>query len=188
MRSGIRAVGIDDGPFARDFRGDVLVVGAVYRGGDRLEGVLSTRVRRDGRNATDRLVEMIAGSRFHPQLHYVLLDGIALAGFNVVDIDRLWRETGLPVLVVSRNEPHPDAVRAALLEHIPNGAARWALVQRAGAIHPMEGLYCQLAGLDAGEAAELIRITRRHGKLPEPIRTAHLIGAGIARGESRGRP
>ncbi len=187
MRSGIRAIGIDDGPFERAHRGDVLAVGAVYRGGDRLEGILSTKVRRDGRNATDRLVAMIMGSRFHPQLHYILLDGIALAGFNVVDIHRLWRETDLPVTVVSRNRPHREAVRAALLDHIPGGAARWKLVQRAGAVHEIEGLFCQLAGLDEEEAGELIRITRRHAKLPEPIRTAHLVAAGIVRGESRGR-
>jgi len=187
VRPGVRVIGIDDGPFERDHRGDVLVVGAIYRGGDRLEGVLSTKVRRDGRNATDRLVRMIADSRFHPQLHFVLLDGIALAGFNVVDIQRLHRQTGLPVLVISRTRPNPDAVRAALFDHIPNGEARWRLVQRAGDVQPIEGLFCQMAGLDATEAAAVIRLTRKHGKLPEPIRTAHLVAAGVTVGESRGR-
>ena len=187
MRPGIRVIGIDDGPFARDHRGDVLTVGVIYRGGDRLEGVLSTKVRRDGRNATDRLVAMITGSRFHPQLHYVMLDGIALAGFNVVDIQRLWQETGLPVLVISRTRPNPEAVRSALLEHIPNGEARWRLVQCAGEVHEVEGLFCQTAGLNATEAGALIRLTRRHGKLPEPIRTAHLVAAGVTVGASRGR-
>ena len=187
MRAGVRVIGIDDGPFERGRRGDVLVVGAVYRGGDRIEGILSTKVRRDGRNATDRLVQMITGSRFHPQLHFVMLDGIALAGFNVVDIQRLHRRTGLPVLVISRTRPNPDAVRAALLQHIPRGEARWRLVERAGEVVEVEGLFCQMAGLDPTEAGALIRLTRRHGKLPAPIRTAHLVAAGVTVGESRGR-
>ena len=187
MRSGVRVIGIDDGPFERDHRGDVLVVGTVFRGGERLEGVLSTKVRRDGRNATDKLVAMIAGSRFHPQLHYILLDGIALAGFNVVDIVRLHAETGLPAMVVSRTLPDQAAVRQALVRNIRGGAARWRLVERAGEVHAIEGLHCQLAGLTAAEAGALIRLTRRHGKLPEPIRAAHLIAAGIVKGASRGR-
>ncbi len=187
MRAGVRVLGIDDGPFAREHRGDVHVIGAVFRGGDRLEGVLSTRVRRDGRNATDRLVAMITGSRFAPQLHYVMLDGIALGGFNVVDLPGLSERIGLPVLVVTRNRPHPEAVREALLAHIPNGAARWALIEGAGPVVHVEGLHCQMAGMTEAEAASLIRLTRRTGKLPEPIRVAHLIAAGIARGQSRGR-
>lgn len=187
MRSGVRVMGIDDGPFQRDHRGDVLVVGTVFRGGERLEGVVSTKVRRDGRNATDKLIRMITESRFHPQLHYIQLDGIALAGFNVVDIARLHDRTGLPAMVVSRTLPDQDAVRQALIRYIRGGAARWRLVERAGPVHAIEGLYCQLAGITVTEAAALIRLTRRHSKLPEPIRTAHLIATGIVRGESRGR-
>ena len=37
----------------------MLVVGAIYRGGDFLDGMVSTRVRQDGWNATDRLVETL---------------------------------------------------------------------------------------------------------------------------------
>ena len=105
----------------------------------------------------------------------------------MVDIQRLWQETGLPVVVVSRNRPHPAVMKQALLQHIPGGAHRWRLVRRAGAVSEIEGLFCQLAGLSAEDATQLIRITRRHGKLPEPIRTAHLVAAGIVLGSSRGR-
>jgi len=57
-------VGFDDGPFPGDFRGDVLVVGAVFAG-ERLDGVLSRRVRRDGANATMQLAATVKPSRFH---------------------------------------------------------------------------------------------------------------------------
>jgi len=187
MRPGVRVIGIDDGPFERSHRGDVLVVGAVYRGGDRLEGVLSTKVRRDGRNATRQLIRMIGESRFRPQLHYILLDGVALGGFNVVDLPRLHRELGLPAMVVSRVEPDLEAVHDALMGPVPGGEAKWKLIQRAGAVFPVEGLYCQLAGLTVSEAAALVRLTRCHAKLPEPLRAAHLIASGVARGQSRGR-
>ena len=66
----------------------MLVFGAVYADA-RLDGVLFCRVRRDGVNATPRLTACIRQSRFYPQLHTVLLQGIAFAGFNVVDIHGL---------------------------------------------------------------------------------------------------
>ncbi|MDJ0872965.1 MAG: DUF99 family protein, partial [Gammaproteobacteria bacterium] len=46
-RSFSNVVGFDDAPFARDHRGNVRVVGAVFAR-DRLDGVLVGRVRRDG--------------------------------------------------------------------------------------------------------------------------------------------
>ncbi len=84
-----RTLGIDDAPSRRGERGNVLVVGAVYRGGHTFEGLLSTTVRRDGANATTKLIRMIRPSKFYRQLDAILLDGIALGGFNVVDLDRL---------------------------------------------------------------------------------------------------
>ena len=180
-------VGIDDAPFDPAHRGDVLVTGTVFSG-PRLEGVLSTRVRRDGANATDRIAAMVGSSRFLPQLQAVLLQGIALAGFNVVDIHRLNRKLGLPVLVVSRKEPDLEAIRRALLENVPGGARKWRLVEQAGPMEPMENLWVQRAGLSPVEARGLLGEHARAGRLPEPLRTAHMIAGGVATGESRHRP
>ncbi|MBA1148942.1 DUF99 family protein [Ectothiorhodospiraceae bacterium WFHF3C12] len=179
-------IGFDDAPFSRGHRGDVLTVGAVYAGA-RLDGVLSTRVRRDGANATRRLAELVAGSRFHRQLHAVLLQGIALAGFNVVDVPRLADALALPVLVVARHEPDMAAVRRALMERVPGGARKWRLIERLGPMEPMAGLHVQRWGIDAPTAERLLRVSAINGKLPEPLRTAHLIAGGVGRGESRHR-
>ena len=85
----IRVIGIDDSPFNKFGRGNVLVMGVIFRGGSWLDGVLSTKVRVDGNNATKRLTEMINKCKFKPQLQCIFLDGIALGGFNIVDIQQL---------------------------------------------------------------------------------------------------
>jgi endonuclease V-like protein UPF0215 family len=180
-------VGFDDAPFPPRRRGDVLVVGAVF-GGARLDGVLSCKVRRDGADATRRLVECVQASRFAPQLHAVLLQGIALAGFNVVDIHRLHEELALPVVVVSRRKPDLGAIRDALLKHVPGGARKWRAIERAGAMEWIEGLYVQRAGIAQDATVRLLRMHLRHGRMPEPLRTAHLIAGGVTLGESSGRP
>ena len=180
------AVGFDDAPFPRSHRGDVQVIGAVFAG-TRLDGVLATRVRRDGANATARLAECLTGSRFFPQLQAVLLQGIAFAGFNVVDLAGLNRATGLPVLTVARRAPDLEAIRRALLEKVPGGARKWRLIEAAGPMEPLAGVRVQRAGLDAEAAAGLLDRLRLHGRLPEPLRVAHLIAGGVTTGESRHR-
>jgi len=180
-------VGVDDAPFPRTHRGDVLVVGTVFAG-RRLEGILSSKVRRDGANATQRLATMIGECRYAEHLQGVLLQGIALAGFNVVDIYALHEALGLPILVVVRKRPDLNAVRRALLSRVPGGARKWRLVQKAGAVEPAGGLYVQRAGLTLAQAARLLADTTVRGKLPEPIRVAHLVAGGVTDGESRSRP
>jgi hypothetical protein len=164
----------------------VPIVAAVFSG-LRLEGVLRGRVRRDGRNASDAIARLLRGSRFAPQLQLVLLQGIALAGFNVVDVAALHAALGLPVLVVARRAPRLDRIRTALLTRVPGGARKWRLIERLGPMEPVGGVWVQRAGLSLAEAAHALAPLQAHGAIPEPLRTAHLIAGGLARGESRGR-
>lgn len=179
-------IGVDDAPFPRDHRGDVLVVGVAVSGA-RVDGVLSTRVRRDGANATDALAKMIRGSQFFAHLHAVLMQGIALAGFNVVDIHRLSDELAKPVLVMARRPPDMAAIRRALLDHVRGGAAKWELIEKAGPMEPVGRVLVQRAGLDLDEAATLLATFSQEGNVPEPLRLAHLIAGGVTTGRSRGR-
>ncbi len=179
------SIGFDDGAFPRSHRGDVIVVGAVFTL-DRLDGVVATRVRRDGANSTARLAEAIRRSRFAPQLDLVLLQGIALAGFNVIDLEALARRTGLPVLVVARRRPDLGRIRAALEERVPGGERKWRLIERLEPMAPLAGVFVQRNGLDTTEARRVIERLQIHGRQPEPLRVAHLVAGALARGESRG--
>ena len=179
-------VGFDDAPFDRSHRGDVLVVGVVFAG-ERLDGVISTRVRRDGANAAQRLIDCLTGSKYFDQLQAILLQGIAFAGFNVVDLQRLHQATGLRVLVVARHLPDFQAIHEALLQQVPGGARKWRLVEAAGPMEPVAGLYVQRCGITPEDAARLLADLQQNGQLPEPLRVAHMIAGGVTTGESRHR-
>jgi endonuclease V-like protein UPF0215 family len=180
------AVGFDDAPFERDMRGDVPVVGAVFAG-LRLEGVLCGRVRRDGANSARNLARLILESKYLPQLHVVLLQGIALGGFNVVDLSELHNLVGLPILVVARRQPRLDKIRRALISRVRGGARKWALIETLGPMEPVAGVFVQRKGLSLDEARRVIARFAVHGSIPEPLRTAHLIAGAIGAGQSRGR-
>lgn len=186
MKPITNVVGFDDAPFPHEHRGDVRVVGAVCSR-TRLDGVLSGRVRRDGVNATDALIELVAGGKFREHVRAVLLQGIALAGFNVVDIHRLSAALDVPVLVVVRRQPRLSMIKEALLGRAPGGARKWKLIEKAGLPEQLGPTWIQRAGLERDEAAALLRATTLHGNLPEPLRLAHLIAGGVTTGQSRGR-
>lgn len=178
-------VGFDDAPFAREWRGNVPIVGAVFAG-PRLDGVLAGKVARDGEDAGARVIELVSGSRFAEHIQLVMLQGIAFAGFNVVDVFRVREDLGMPVLVVSRVAPDMDAIRTALLDRIPQGPSKWALIERLGPMEPIGRVFVQRVGLTSEEAADILARFTLHGHIPEPIRVAHLIAGGIGWGASRG--
>lgn len=164
-----------------------MVVGTVYAG-LRLEGVLSAKVRRDGVNSTRTLARLISHSRFGAQAQVILLQGIAFAGFNVVDLQGLYTTVHIPIVVIARKKPDMAAIRRALLTRVPGGRRKWLLIERMGPMESVAGVFVQRAGVSLPEVSALVHRLAVNGKLPEPLRTAHLIAGGIALGESRHRP
>ena len=45
----------------------------------------------------------------------------------------------------------------------------------------------QPIGIDEKKAKELVKLTTTNSEIPEPIRIAHIIAAGLVKGESKGR-
>ena len=189
----------------------MLLVGVVCSG-TRIDGVISGRIRRDGANATRAMIDIVRASQFGMHVQAIMLQGIAVGGFNVVDVHALSSALRVPVLVVTRRRPDMDAVRRALFSDTPlarprvAGAARkWRLIELAGTMEllgasqrslrrpptgirtPTPKLWIQRAGLSLDTARKLVEDTTLHGNIPEPLRVAHLIAGGITTGTSRGR-
>jgi endonuclease V-like protein UPF0215 family len=129
----IRILGIDDSALLNE---KVMIVGTVFRGGDWIDGVLRSEITRDGLDATGVIVRMIKNSRHYGQLRIIMLDGVTYGGFNVVDIEELYRETGLPVIVVMRSYPDFEKIRSAL-RHFSDGEERWGIIKKAGEIEKL---------------------------------------------------
>lgn len=176
-------MGVDDGPFPPGFRGDVPLVATQFTH-DRLDGVLTGKARVDGRNATARIAAMIQASKFEPRL--VLLGGIAVGGFNVVDLEALHTALERPVLVVARKRPNLKRIRNAL-DHVRGGERKWRLIEQAGLMERAGDVWVQRAGLSLRDAEQALAASTFHGKIPEPLRVAHLIAGALVDGQSRGR-
>jgi endonuclease V-like protein UPF0215 family len=185
----IRILGIDDSALLNE---KVMIVGTVFRGADWMDGVLRSDVTKDGVDATDIIIKMILRSKHCGQIRAVMLDGITYAGFNVVDINEIYGQTGIPVIVVMRSKPDFEKIKAAL-KYFPDGSERWTIMQKAGKIEEIAGenekssIYVQKAGINLEIVHKIIRLTSIRSNIPEPLRVAHLIATGIILGESRGK-
>lgn len=127
-------IGFDDVPFAPDYVGPV--VGAVFTS-LQVTGVVIGQVEKDGADAAEQLVRLVRETRFAEHVQLVLLQGIALAGFNVVDVFYLHQQLEMPVLVVSRKMPDLPAVKNALLTQIAQGGQKWRIIEQLGPLEPV---------------------------------------------------
>src|SRR5438105_7051238 len=178
----LRAIGFDDVPWRHRKAGRVGLVGVVCAG-TRFEGMVFGSVRRDGWRATDSIIGLLAGRKFLPQLHLVLLDGIAFGGFNVVDLPRLARALQRPCVAVMRKLPDLPAMERAALR-LPRPQARLAVLRRAGAIHVAGPFVYQVYGAEPRETAQALARLTDTGHVPEALRLAHLVAGALAYGES----
>jgi endonuclease V-like protein UPF0215 family len=188
MKKEIRILGIDDAPFLFG-QEKVVIIGVVIRGNSYIEGVLKSEIHVDGIDATSTIISLINKTRHKNQLKVVMLDGIALGGFNIVDIDKLHKCTGLPVITITRDQPDFIKIKNALKKHFVDWKKRWDIIV-ASNLREIMGkypLYVQYVGIPFHDVEEIINLSTIMGAVPEPIRIAHLIATGLTRGESLGR-
>ena len=180
----IRVLGIDDGAFTPHSREQVDVVGVVFRGGRWLDGFMHTRVQVDGMDATEKLAQMILESPHYKQLRVIMLNGVTLAGFNVVDIVALHEKIKLPVIAVTRDKPSFEDIRKAL-QHLPQTEDRWEAIEKAGRVievHTREGeepVHMHAVGISVEMAKRILRSTSTRSNIPEPLRVAHIVASGL---------
>jgi len=175
-------LGIDDGKFNPHTEGNAIVVGAVFRGGCWLDGVMHTNISIDGFDATEKIAFMINGSSHCKQLRLIMLNGITFAGFNVVNIKTLSLATNLPVIALTGDKPDLFSIREALT-NLTKTEERWKTILEAGEIHEITSrskkLYMTLTGISLKDAQKIIELTATRSSFPEPLRVAHLIASGI---------
>ncbi|NOZ80391.1 MAG: DUF99 family protein [DPANN group archaeon] len=185
IKKEVRVMGIDDAPFTKGSRRDTMILGTIFRGGQFMDGIVSTKARVDGNNATKKIIEMVNRTKFKPQLQALILDGIAVGGFNVIDVERLNKTTGIGVIVVMRNYPDFKKIHRALRKL--KMEKKIGLLEKAGEVRREGKIHFQVKGMHPDTARLILRTVTTRAYVPEPIRVAHLICSGVVDGESRGR-
>ncbi|MEM4834886.1 MAG: DUF99 family protein [Ferroplasma sp.] len=189
MKSGLRILGLDDGPFKRDSDTKTVLVGVLMRVNSYVEGISVRNITVDGIDSTETILSMVYG-RFREDIDFIMSNGITFAGFNIMDISTINQATGIPIISITRKKPDMDSMFSALELHFSDYAERIEILKKTSVNeigYDGKKLYINCSGISQNEAIYLIKKTTVMGNIPEPIRIAHLIATAIINGESHGK-
>ena len=184
MKEETRFLGIYNVPFTtRTTEGNKIrknktsIIGAVTRGGDSLEGVMSTEITIDGSDSTDQIIKMINESRYKSQIQGIFLNGISIGGLNLINIQKVFRETGIPTIIIMR-KPTSGKLTETLTKL--NLTDKIPILESAGGIFHFRHTFYQVAGILPHKVEEMLNLTRTNSMtMPEPLRLAKIISSGI---------
>ncbi|ELY67488.1 endonuclease dU [Natrinema versiforme] len=177
MKPGVRALGV-----AESYRGDrdrgqteSTLAGAVVRADRVCDGLAYAACRVGGTDGTDAVIGLLEDLD-RPDIRYVLLGAIAPAWYNILDLSRIREAVGRPVIAVTFEAS--DGLETGLRDAFsgPDLEARLAtyraLPERRELSVNDETVYVRQVGLEADEAAAIVREFIPEGGRPEPIRVA----------------
>jgi endonuclease V-like protein UPF0215 family len=189
MKNNIRIFAIDDSPFKFSDK-KTYVIGVICRIPTYIEGVNIFSVDVDGNDSTEKIIEVVNQSRFKENIKVIIINGIALAGFNVIDIASIYAKTNIPVVTVSRKIPDMLNIKETLEKKFTDWIYKWNLIEK-NEIHILERgmhkLSFSCVGIEEKNARLLIEKSIYKGNYPEALRIAHIIASAIKKGESKGK-
>lgn len=175
MKKGIRILGVDDSAFSFEDK-ETAIYGVVYRGTQFIEEIVRGKVTVDGEDSTEQLTDLYNRCNNHKQLKVIIVDGLSFGGLNPIRIDEVAEKTGKPVISTTTNRPDRESFRSALKEH----GKHHEYLEELGTYSKISledgDVYFQYSGTDEERAREFIRLSVINGRVPEPVRVAHMIG------------
>lgn len=177
MKAGRRALGV-----AESYRGTdeepatSTLAGAVVRADRTVDDFVFGGCTVGGTDATTAIID--CWRRLDREdVPYVFLSGVALAWYNIVDLETVAAETDRPVIAVSygSSEGLADAIRAAFESPARDDrlAAYDALPPRRRIERAEGALYVRSVGVDSA-AVDRVIDAFTHARRPEPLRVAKL--------------
>ncbi len=171
----IRALGIAES-FRRTDRHST-IAGVVMRSDLVLDGFVFGRALVGGDDATTSLVRMFR--RLHREdVNVILLSGAVISHYNVVDVDSLAEETGLPVVCLTYRES--SGMEGSIRERFKDWQTKISLYHKLGerttlVLKTGHKVYARLVSMDVDDARRVVDSFTLQGALPEPIRVARLL-------------
>ncbi|MCL5007444.1 MAG: DUF99 family protein [Candidatus Marsarchaeota archaeon] len=181
LKDGIRIASFCSGPVSERKRTALF---CIITRKDTVEGMLSSDVEIDGFDGEKKILHTLRRSRFASQVGLIALNGVALAGLNVVDIAKLSKSAGIPAVAVTRKAPGRSMMEAAIRKHckgdVKAAEAKIMALRSAGTFHRVGGFYvCSSAS--ASEIKHLV------APAAAGLRIAHMAARACSTGESAGR-
>jgi endonuclease V-like protein UPF0215 family len=168
-----RIFAFDDSPFSRKDK-FASIIGVIMRKDMYIESLIKKKIRVDGSDVTDVVLEILKEKGSGIKL--VMTQGTTFAGFNILDVRRIFERTKIPIVNVVDHMPNMSSIKAALRKYFDDWEERYSIL--VGNFIQFDSLFIQSTGLQPKVAHKFLMQMTVNGILPEPLRIADLI-AGV---------
>ena len=184
-KKGIRGLAIAES-FSQDSKKSVLS-GIVMSTDLVIDGFVMGYSTVGGDDATDSILTMYE-KLDRPDVSFLLISGIVISLYNIVDVKRISEKTGIPVIGVTYEES--SGIEDAIKHHFPESyESKLAEYSKLGSrekitLHTSHNLYIRNEGCTALEAKQLLDKMTLQGSVPEPLRIAQLLANTLLKTKS----
>jgi len=175
-KSGIRGLAIAES-FLQNSKKSVLS-GIVMSTDLVIDGFVMGHSTIGGDDATDAILSMFE-KLGRSDVSFLLISGIIISLYNMVDVKRISEKIGLPVIAITHDES--DGIEDAIKHHFPDSyELKLEEYSKLGSrekitLHTSHNLYIQNEGCTALEVKQLLDKITTQGSIPEPLRIAQLL-------------
>jgi len=175
-KSGIRGLAIAES-FSQDSKKSVLS-GIVMSTDLVIDGFVMGHSTVGGDDATDAILSMYE-KLDRADISFLLISGIIISLYNMIDVKRISEKTGLPVIAIKHDES--DGSEDEMKHHVPDSyKSKLAEYSKLGSrekitLHTSHNLYIRNEGCAVLEAKQLLDKVTSQGSIPEPLRIAQLL-------------
>lgn len=154
-----------------------ILAGVVMRRDFIIDGFVFGKATIEGDDATDTIISMYE-KLARQDISFVLISGLIISMYNIVDIKKLQKEIMIPIIGVTYEES--DGIEDAIKHHFPNFESKITQYRKLGprtkvSLHTKYDIYLRVEGCKVEEAKKLLDALTLQGAIPEPLRVAQLL-------------
>ena len=183
MKDNPITIGFDDSKFElKSHNKKTQLIGVVCQG-TRMVNAVKKEILIDGDDATEALIELVMLNLKHIQ--YILTDTITFGGFNIADLDEIYKRTKKPIIAITEREVDLELIKNTVINKFPNNfKGKLHKIINAGNLYEtnintaggISKIYFHSKGINNAEVEMLLEKICIDSKLPESVRLAHIIG------------
>lgn len=179
-KKGLRGLAIAES-FSQNSKKSVLA-GIVMRRDLIIDGFVLGKATLEGDDATDEILQMYKKLNRH-DISYLLVSGIIISMYNIVDIKKIYDSLNLPVIGVTYQDS--TGIEEAIKQHFPNSyEPKLQAYKKLGARHKItldtaSEIYIRNEGCTVKESGKLLNELTLQGSIPEPLRVAQILAKTI---------
>ncbi|WP_026089956.1 MULTISPECIES: DUF99 family protein [Nitrosopumilus] len=152
--------------------------GVVMRRDFVIDGFVFGSATLEGNDATDAILKMYDDLE-RPDVSYILISGLIVSMYNIIDIKKLFEVLKIPIIGVSYRDS--SGIEDSLKHHFPNSfESKINEYEKLGkrekiTLSTSHDVYVRKEGCTLNDVRHLLNDLTLHGSIPEPIRVSQLL-------------